>query len=47
MCHIQTLLVVTVLGFVAGVASAFSPNYYVMLVFRWLIGLGYSGSFLA
>ncbi|XP_065892905.1 synaptic vesicle 2-related protein-like isoform X2 [Dysidea avara] len=43
----QTLLVVTISGFVAGLASAFSPNYYVMLVFRWLIGFGYSGSFLA
>ena len=42
----QTLLVVLILGFVFGIASAFSPNYYVILLIRGLVGFGFGGGFL-
>jgi len=45
-CSSQTLLIVLILGFVFGVASAFSPNYYVILLIRGLVGFGFGGGFL-
>ena len=45
-CFSQTLLIVLILGFVFGVASAFSPNYYVILLIRGLVGFGFGGGFL-
>ncbi|XP_065892911.1 putative transporter svop-1 [Dysidea avara] len=42
----RTLLVVLILGFVFGIASAFSPNYYVILLIRGLVGFGFGGGFL-
>ena len=37
---------VEVVGFVFGVVSAFSPDYYTLLLFRGLVGFGLGGGFL-
>ena len=44
--HLQTLLVVQIWGVVFGVVSAFSPEYYSLLIFRGLLGFGLGGGFL-
>ena len=44
--HLQTLLVVQIWGVVFGVVSAFSPEYYNLLIFRGLLGFGLGGGFL-
>ncbi|XP_065920567.1 putative transporter svop-1 [Dysidea avara] len=42
----KALLTIQVLGFIFGIASAFSPNYYVMLLLRGLVGFTIGGGFL-
>jgi len=42
----QALLVAVSWGFVFSVVSAFSPNYYLLLLFRGLVGFGFGGSFI-
>jgi len=42
----QTLIVVMSIGFTFGVISAFSPEYYSLLLFRGLLGFGFGGGFL-
>ena len=43
---IQAMLAVNVLISVFGVASAFSPNYYVLLLLRGIVGFGIGGGIL-
>lgn len=42
----KTLLIVQIWGVVFGVVSAFSPEYYSLLLFRGLLGFGLGGGFL-
>ena len=43
---IQAMFAVNVLISVFGVASAFSPNYYVLLLLRGVVGFGIGGGIL-
>ena len=43
---VQVLLAVLVVAFLSGMASAFSPNYYVLLLFRGMVGFAIGGGFL-
>jgi len=45
-CSIQALFLVEIFGFVFGIVSAFSPEYYTLLLFRGLVGFGLGGGFL-
>jgi len=42
----QALLAALTCGFVFSFVSAFSPNYYFLLLFRGLVGFGFGGAFL-
>ena len=42
----QAMLAVNILISVFGVASAFSPNYYVLLLLRGIVGFGIGGGIL-
>ena len=43
---LQALLGTVCWGFVFGIVSAFSPNYYTLLLLRGLVGFGFGGGFL-
>ena len=45
-CSFQALFLVQIFGFVFGIVSAFSPEYYTLLLFRGLVGFGLGGGFL-
>jgi len=45
-CSVQALFWVEIFGFLFGVVSAFSPEYYTLLLFRGLVGFGLGGGFL-
>ena len=46
-CYPQALLGTVCWGFVFGIVSAFSPNYYSLLLLRGLVGFGFGGAFIA
>ena len=43
---LQALMVALSWGFVFSIVSAFSPGYYTLLLFRGMVGVGFSGGFL-
>ena len=46
LCALQALMVALSWGFVFSIVSAFSPGYYTLLLFRGMVGVGFSGGFL-